>query len=101
MLSGITKDNDNFSFEVSLSALSSKFITKVLGTDNFGKSRQEVPVFVEEVYPASLAYAYNQSYIRGLDCQLIGLPGARTEDPSSIAYNVEKYQSTLKPRMVS
>jgi hypothetical protein len=101
LLSGITKDNDNFSFEVSLSALSSKFITKVLGTDNFGKSRQEVPVFVEEVYPASLAYAYNQSYIRGLDCQLIGLPGARTEDPSSIAYNVEKYQSPMTPFLVS
>jgi len=101
LLSGVTKDNDNFSFEVSLSALSSKFITKVLGVDNFGKSRQEVPVYVEEVYPASLAYAYNQSYIRGLDCELIGLPGARTENPSSIAYNLEKYQSPMTPFLVS
>jgi hypothetical protein len=101
LLSGVTKDNDNFSFEVSLSAISSKFITKVLGVDNFGKSRQEVPIFVEESYPASLAYAYNQSYIRGLDCELIGLPGARTQDPSSIAYNLEKYQSPMTPYLVS
>ena len=101
LLSGITKDNDTFSFEVSLSAASSKFVTKVLGTDNFGKSRQEVPIFVEEAYPASLAYAYNQSYIRGLDCELIGLPGARTEDSSSIAYNLEKYQSPMTPYLVS
>lgn len=101
LLSGITKDNDTFSFEVSLSAISSKYITKVLGTDNFGKSRNEVPVFVEEIYPNSLNYAYSQGYIRGLNCDLVGLPGARSQNPSSIAYNVTQYKSSQTPFLVS
>ncbi len=58
-----------------MSASSPKYITKVLGVDNFGKSRNEVPVYVEEIYPGTLAYAYNQGYIRGLDCNLIALEG--------------------------
>jgi hypothetical protein len=101
LISGVTKDNDNFSFETSMSAASSKYITKVLGVDNFGKSRNEVPVFVEEVYPSTLNYAYNQGYIRGLNCDLISLPGARSQDPSSIAYNVTQYKAPQTPYLVS
>ena len=101
LLSGVTKDGDLFSFETSLSSSSSKYITKVLGVDNFGKSRNEVPIFVEEVYPNSLNYAYSQGYIRGLNCDLVGLPGARTEESDSIAYNVTQYQSSATPFLVS
>jgi hypothetical protein len=101
LISGVTKDNDNFSFETSMSALSSKYITKVLGVDNFGKSRNEVPVYVEEIYPNTLAYAYNQGYIRGLNCNLIALPSARTQDPTSIAYNVTQYKAPSTPFLVS
>ena len=100
-LSGITKDGDNFTFETNLSASSSKFITKVLGVDNFGKSRNEVPLFVEEIYPASLAYAYNQGYIKGINPELVALPEARTQNPSSIAYSVGQYQSPSTPYLVS
>jgi len=101
LLSGITKDGDNFSFETSLSAASPKYITKVLGTDNFGKSRNEVPLFVEEIYPSSLAYAYNQGYIKGINPELIALEDARSENSQSIAYKVEKYQSPETPFLVS
>jgi hypothetical protein len=101
LISGVTKDGDNFSFETSMSASSSKYITKVLGVDNFGKSRNEVPVYVEEIYPSTLAYAYNQGYIRGLNCNLIALPDARTEDPTSIAYKVTQYKSPSTPFLVS
>jgi len=101
LLSGITKDSDTFSFETSLLASSAKYITKVLGVDNFGKSRFEVPIYVEEVYQSSLNYAYNQGYIRGLSCNLIDLPDARSENSSSIAYNLEKYQSPETPFLVS
>jgi len=101
LISGVTKDGDNFSFETSMSASSSKYITKVLGVDNFGKSRNEVPVYVEEIYPSTLTYAYNQGYIRGLNCNLIALPEARTEDPTSIAYNVTQYKAPSTPFLVS
>lgn len=100
-LSGVTKDGNNFSFEANLSATSSKYITKVLGTDNFGKSRFEVPLYVEEIYPSSLAYAYNQGFIKGLNPELVALPEARSEDSSSIAYNLEQYQSPSTPYLVS
>jgi hypothetical protein len=87
-LSGVTKDGDTFTFETNLLATSSKFITKVLGVDNFGKSRNEVPLFVEEIYPSSLNYAYNQGYIRGINPELVALPEARSEQSNSIAYNL-------------
>jgi Phage tail sheath protein subtilisin-like domain len=107
LLSGVTKADANtgertsFSFETSLLASSSKYITKVLGVDNFGKSRFEVPVFVEESYQGTINYAYNQGYIRGLSSELIALPDARSQDPSSIAWNLEKYQSPETPYLVS
>ena len=100
-LSGITKDGDTFELETSLLASSAKYITKVLGVDNFGKSRFEVPIYVEEAYQSSLDYAYNQGYIRGLNSTLIDLPSARSENTSSIAYNLEKYQSPETPYLVS
>jgi hypothetical protein len=100
-LSGVTKDGDIFTFETNLSATSSKFITKVLGVDNFGKSRNEVPLFVEEIYPSSLAYAFNQGYIKGINPQLVALPEARSEQSNSIAYSVERYQSPSTPYLVS
>jgi hypothetical protein len=101
LLSGITKDFDTFSFETSLSAASPKFITKVLGFDNFGKSRNEVPLFVEEIYPGSLNYAYNQGYIKGINPELVALEDARSQNPQSIAYKVDKYQSPETPFLVS
>jgi hypothetical protein len=101
LVSGKTVNDNTFSFEVSLSPSSSKFITKVLGSDNFSKSRTEVPVYVEEVYSSSLSYAYNQGKIKGVSCDLIGLDSARSGDSDSIAYNVNKYQSPKTPFVVS
>ena len=101
LLSGVTKDNNTFSLETSLLASSAKYITKVLGVDNFGKSRFEVPIYVEEIYQGSLNYAYSQGYIRGLNCDLIALPDARSQSSQSIAWNLEKYQSPETPYLVS
>jgi hypothetical protein len=101
LISGVTRGGNNFSFETSMSASSPKYITKVLGVDNFGKSRNEVPLFVEEIYPNTLSYAYNQGYIRGLSCDLIALEGAISEDPQSIAYKVTQYKSPSTPFLVS
>jgi hypothetical protein len=101
LLSGITKDGDTFSFETSLSAVSSKYITKVLGVDNFGKPKNEVPIFVEEVYPVALNYLYDKGYIRGLSCDLIALPEASSFNADSIAWNLEKYTTPQTPFVVS
>jgi hypothetical protein len=100
-LSGLTKEGTVFELVSSLLASDAKYITKVLGVDNFGKSRFDVPIYVEEAYQASLNYAYNQGYIRGINPELIALPDARSENSSSIAYNLERYQSPETPYLVS
>lgn len=53
-------------FTCSLDATSSKYITKVLGTDVYDKLRSEIPVYVYEVYPNYLKAAFEQGYIKGL-----------------------------------
>ena len=68
---------------------------------NFDKPRYEVPVFVEEIYSGSLEYAYNQSYIRGLNCSMVALDSARSLASDSIAWKLQKYQSPKTPFLVS
>ena len=101
LLSGITKDSNIFTLETSLLSTDAKYITKVLGVGNFEKSRTEVPIFVEEMYQSTLNYAYNKGYIKGLSCDLIALPDARSIDQTSIAWNLDKYQSPETPFLVS
>ena len=101
LISGITNAGDNFSFETTMSPTSSKYITKVLGTTNFGKPRNEVPIFVDEIYPSCLSNAYLQSYIRGLSCDVVALDSARSLSNTSIAWRLEQYQSPKTPYLVS
>jgi hypothetical protein len=101
LLSGYTIENVPFNFEVSLQTSNNNYITKVLGTDNFGKNRFQVPIFVEEEYSGALSYLYNKGYIRGLNCSMVALPFARSIDPQSIAWNLEKYTTPETPFLVS
>jgi hypothetical protein len=101
LISGITVDSDTFSFETSFSSVSSKYLTKVFGVSNFDKSRFEVPLFVEEIYPVELNELYDKGYIKGLSCNLISLPAAVSFNSDSIAWNLEKYQSPITPFLVS
>ena len=79
----------------------SNYISKVFGLSNFGKNRTDVPLFVEEAFPTLLNNSYNQGYIRGLNCGFVDLPGARSNDPSSIGYYLQKYQGAESPWVVS
>ena len=101
LLSGHTKDNTLFSFETNLQSSSSKYITKVLGVDNFSKPRTQVPVYVEEIYPGLLDDLYNKGYIKGLNCEMVALPDARSRSTQSIAWNLEKYTTPVTPYLVS
>ena len=53
-------------YTCSLDSTSSKYITKVLGTDVYDKLRSEIPVYVYEVYPNYLKAAFEQGFIKGL-----------------------------------
>ena len=101
VLSGKTSSNSNFTFNVSLKNTNSNYIANVLGVDNFGKDRNDVPIFVEEHYPTLLNQAYKLGYIRGLKTSLTYLGDARTGGSSSIGWYLEKYQSPKTPFVVS
>jgi hypothetical protein len=66
VISGITYDSDTFSFETSMQSTNSNYMSSLFGKSNFAKDRNEVPLFVEEIYPSLLNSGYNNSKIRGL-----------------------------------
>ena len=53
-------------FTCNLDILSTKYITKVLGTSPSDKNGTDVPIYVHEVYPNLTKNLYNQGLIRGL-----------------------------------
>jgi len=96
------KNGEQYFFETSFSNSDSKYISKVFGSTNFSKPRTVVPLFVEERFQALLTNAWRMGYIRGLNCELTALPDARQgQDPTSIAFYLEKYQSPVSPWVVS
>jgi len=53
-------------FTCSLDTTSAKYVTKVLGTKAFEKTRKDFPIYVHETYPKFVAEAYSQGKIMGL-----------------------------------
>jgi len=53
-------------FTCSLDSTSTKFISKVLGSDVFDKVYSEYPLYAYEVYPNLLTNLYNKGYVRGI-----------------------------------
>jgi hypothetical protein len=101
VVSGLTFDNDTFSFETSLDSSNSNYISQVFGKSNFGKDRTEVPLFVEEVYPSLLLNSYREGKIRGMYCDLIALDSAKSLNTQSIGFYLEQYQTPKTPYVVS
>ena len=101
-ISGLTKDGDTFNFKTSFDISKTNYITKVFGQANFSKDRNEVPLFVEENYYNLLNTGYNEGKIRGLNCDLLSLEGARTDnDNTGIGWYLDKYQTPETPYVVS
>ena len=59
-------DNDVKTFTCSLDSASTKYVTKVIGTDVFDKEKVAFPVYVHESYPNLVANLFEQGLIRGL-----------------------------------
>jgi hypothetical protein len=101
-ISGVTTDGTDFAFTTSMNSSDQNYITKVFGGTNFGKPRNEVPLFVEETFQNMLNLGYNKGLIRGLNASLISLPGLRySPNTDTIAYYLDKYQSAESPWVVS
>ncbi len=96
------KDGKQFFFETSFQNSDTQYLPKVFGSSNFSKPRTVVPLFVEERFQALLNYGWRKGFIRGLSCDLTALPDARQgNDPTSIAFYLEQYQSPETPWIVS
>ena len=100
-ISGVTFDGDVFEFQTSMLSSDKNFISKVFGRSNFGKDRTQVPLFVEETYTSLLTTGYRAGKVRGLYCDLVDLPGARSLDTDSIGFYLEQYQTPSTPFLVS
>ena len=101
-LSGVTFEGNSFSFDTSFDSSNANYITKVLGITNFSKPRQDVPIYVEESYLGMLNYGFNKGYVRGVKCDLIALSESRDKSSTtSIAWNLEQYQTPKTPYLVS
>jgi len=101
-ITGTSYNSSTFSFETTLSDTAINSISKVFGRDNFGKPRDIVPLFVEEEFSTWLNYSYNEGYIRGLNTNLVALPGARFSNTTgSIGWYLDKYQTPESPWVVS
>lgn len=102
VISGNTVEGESFNFETSMNLADTNYLTKVFGGSNFGKPRNEVPLFVEEVFNSILVDGYNQGEIRGLSANILGLGEARGfNDSSSIAYYLQQFQTPETPYLVS
>jgi hypothetical protein len=101
VISGITYDSDTFSFETSMQSTNSNYMSSLFGKSNFAKDRNEVPLFVEEIYPSLLNSGYNNSKIRGLYCDLIALDSAESLNTETIGFYLEQYQTPKTPYLVS
>ena len=101
-ISGVTFDGDTFSFKTSFNISNSNYISKVFGKSNFAKPKSEVPLFLEEEYYSMLNTGYRKGMVRGLDCELLPLEGARTDnDNTGIGWYLDKYQTPETPYVVS
>jgi hypothetical protein len=56
-------------FTCTFDTTSSKYISKVLGTEPFDKDRGNYPVYVHETYPNYLMAAYQRGLIRGISME--------------------------------
>ena len=101
---GVNVTNDdgvNFNFETSFATSDSEYITKVFGTDNFGKPRTVVPLFTEERFQALLNYGWRKGFIKGLSPTLIDLNSAQSNASDSIGWYLDRYQTPSSPWVVS
>jgi hypothetical protein len=81
------------SYTCSLDSSSTKYISKVLGTDVFDKSRTDFPLYVYEAYPKLLKAAYQRGEIRGLS-----LDESYNTDGDDF---MRQWDTTLSPTVVS
>ena len=101
-ISAGTVNGNNYTFKTSMSNTSQDYASRVFGRSPFDKKKEEVPLFVEESYPALLTDAWKKGKVRGLQCCLQYLPAARdTVYTNTIAWYMNEWTTPETPWIVS
>jgi hypothetical protein len=101
-ISATTNAGKVYTFKTSMSNTSKDYIGKVFGSSPFDKKKEEVPLFLEEAYPNMLNDGRKKGKIRGLQCCLNYLPGAReTTNTNTIAWSMNQWTTPETPWIVS
>ena len=90
-------------FKVSLDPSKQTYLPRVLGSKVFDREAEDIPVFVEELYPNITKYLHNRQQIRGLQCCLGYLPAARfnNNNRTSIGWYMNEFETPKTPFVVS
>lgn len=90
-------------FKVSLDPSKQTYLPRVLGSRVFDREAEDIPVFVEEIYPNIVKYLHNRQKVRGLQCCLGYLPAARfnNNNRTSIGWYMNEFETPKTPFVVS
>ena len=100
-VSGNTISGNIFKFDTSFSVSAKNYIGKVFGRSNFGKSRTDVPLFLEESYTNLLTQGYREGKIRGLETTFYKAERASSTNSTSLGWYLDRYQTPKTPYVVS
>ena len=90
-------------FTTSLDSSNKNYISRVLGRKVFDREANDIPIFVEEIYPNLLKYLYRRQKIRGINCCLCYRPAARFNNTNrvSLGWYMNQWQTPATPYLVS
>ena len=101
-VSATTTGGDVYTFKTSMANTSQDYVSRVFGRSPFDKKESEVPLFVEETYPALLTDGWKKGKIRGLQCCFKYLPSARDiTNTNTIAWYMREWTTPETPWIVS
>jgi|TARA_R110002096_G_scaffold143211_1_gene298862 hypothetical protein len=101
-VSATTTGGNVYTFKTSMANTSQDYVSRVFGRSPFDKKESEVPLFVEETYPALLTDGWKKGKIRGLQCCFKYLPSARDiTNTNTIAWNMNEWTTPETPWIVS
>ena len=102
-ISAKTDDGVISKFTASLDNTKKNYLSRVLGRKVFDREANEIPIFVEEIYPNLLKYLYRRQKIRGINCCTCYRPAARFNNTlrTSLGWYMNEWQTPRTPYVVS
>jgi len=90
-------------FTASLDSSKKNYLSRVLGRKVFDREANDIPIFVEEIYPNLLKYLYRRQKIRGINCCMCYRPASRFNNTNrtSLGWYMTEWQTPRTPYVVS